>query len=348
MEALTFQGVGVVRIAAVPEPRISHPRDAIVAVTLAGVCGSDLHAYHGRERGLDPGTVMGHEMVGRIVEVGAAVHGLAPGDRVACPFTTSCGACWYCAHGLSARCTEGQLFGWVSNRVGLQGAQAPRVRVPLADTTLLGLPDDLDDREALLLCDVLPTGHFGANQAGAGPGVAVAVLGLGPVGLCAIVAARELGAGPIHAVDTVPERLARASACGAVAVDARAGDPVAAIRDSTGGRGADAVIEAIGSPEAAALAWALVRPGGTIATVGVHHGPQFPFSPAQAYDRNLTWRIGRSPARSLMEGLIPLLRRQRAELGSLITHRLPLAEGPEGYALFDLKRDGCIKLVLAP
>ncbi|HKQ58636.1 MAG TPA: zinc-binding dehydrogenase, partial [Candidatus Eisenbacteria bacterium] len=126
------------------------------------------------------------------------------------------------------------------------------------------------------------------------------------------------------------------------------GDPVAAIRTATGGRGADAVVEAIGSSEAARLAFQLVRPGGTIATVGVHHEAQFPFSPAQAYDRNLTWRIGRCPARSLMEGLVPLARARADELAALVTHRLPLAEGVKGYQLFDKKSDGCIKVAFAP
>jgi threonine dehydrogenase-like Zn-dependent dehydrogenase len=348
VHALTWQGVGSIRAAAVPDPELRDPRDAIVQVTLAGLCGSDLHVYHGREPGLDHGTVMGHEFVGRVVLTGEAVRGLAAGDRVAAPFSTCCGDCYYCAHGLSARCVAGQLFGWVENGAGLEGAQAPFVRVPLADATLFPLPDDLGDPEALLLCDVLPTGHFGASQAGAAAGVSCVVLGLGPVGLAAVMAARALGATPILAIDTVPERLARAAGFGAVPVDPRSGDPAAAVRAATGGRGVDAVVEAIGSGEAARLGFELVRPGGTIATVGVHHEAQFPFSPAQAYDRNLTWRIGRCPARSLMESLVPLLRARAGDLAGLITHRMPLAEGERGYALFDRKLEGCIKVAFVP
>lgn len=348
MKALTFHGLRDIRYTEAPDPRILDPRDAIVRVEMAGLCGSDLHVYHGRETGIDPGTVMGHEFVGRIEALGGAVRGLGAGDRVACPFSTSCGACYYCAHGLSARCVSSQLFGWVESGVGLQGGQAPRVRVPLADGTLFRLPDDLDLPEALLLCDVLPTGDTCAAMAEVGPGRTVAVLGCGPVGLAAVLSARERGALRVFAVDSVDERLARAAAFGAVAIDLRRDDAIAIVRADTDGRGADAILEAVGSPQAARLAFDLVRPGGIISTAGVHHESAFPFSPAQAYDRNLTWRIGRCPARSAMEGLVPLVRRRRADLAALITHRLPLAEGADAYALFDAKREGCLKVAFLP
>ncbi|MGH7731446.1 MAG: alcohol dehydrogenase catalytic domain-containing protein, partial [Candidatus Eiseniibacteriota bacterium] len=199
MKALTFQGIRDVRYEETPDPRLEDGRDAVVRVELAGLCGSDLHVYHGRETGIDRGTVLGHEFVGRVLEVGAAVRGLAPGDRVACPFTTCCGTCHYCALGLSARCVAGRLFGWVQLGAGLHGGQAPLVRVPLADTTLFRLPDDVDLPEALLLCDVLPTGSYCATQAEVGAGRSVVVVGCGPVGLMAILAARERGAERIHA-----------------------------------------------------------------------------------------------------------------------------------------------------
>lgn len=348
MKALTFQGVEDVRYEEAPDPRLLHERDAVVGVELAGLCGSDLHVYHGREPGIDRGTVMGHEFVGRVIEVGPAVSGLTAGDRVACPFTTSCGACYYCSLGLSARCVSGRLFGWVQEGAGLHGGQAPFVRVPLADTTLFLLPDDVDLPEALLLCDVLPTGYYCATMAEVDADRSVAVLGCGPVGLMAILAAGERGAGPIHAVDAVDERLARAAALGASPIDLRRDDPIAIIHGETEGRGVDAVLEAVGSPQAGRLAFDLVRPGGIISAVGVHHESTFPFSPAQAYDKNLTWRIGRCPARSLMEDLLPLVRRRRDDLAALITHRLPLADGREAYRLFDERRDGCIKVAFAP
>lgn len=348
MKAITWQGLRDVRCSEAPEPRIADDRDAIVAVELAGLCGSDLHVWHGRETGLDAGTVMGHECIGHVAEVGTAVTRFHRGDRVAVPFTTSCGMCRFCASGLSARCVHGQLFGWVEKGRGLHGAQAARVRVPLADGTLCRIPGDLDARAALLLCDVLPTGQFGALQAGVGAGGTFAVIGCGPVGLMAIAAAREMGGERLYAVDAVEARLSFAARLGAIAVDARRESAREVVSAATEGRGADAVIEAVGSPEAGRLAWELVRPGGTIAAVGVHHEAAFPFSPAQAYDRNLTYRIGRCPARSLMEGLIPLAQRKAAALAELVTHRLTLEAGVEAYAAFDVKRDGCIKVAFEP
>ncbi len=346
VKALTFQGVGGIRVDEVPDPVIAHERDAIVEVELAAICGSDLHVYHGRETGLDPGTVMGHECVGRVVTTGAGVEALKVGDRVACPFTTSCGGCFYCTSGLSARCTTGQLFGWVRNGMGLQGAQAQLVRVPLADTTLLKLPDDLPAAEALLLCDVLPTGYHCARMGEVSAERATVVIGCGPVGLMAIAAARELGAERLFVVDTIEERLVLGAGFGATAIDARREDARGVVRAATGGRGADAVLEAVGSLDAARLAFELVRPGGTIAVVGVHHEAGFPFSPPEAYDMNLTWRIGRCPARSLMDELVPLVRRRGRELARIFTHRLPLAEGVRAYEIFDGKLDGCIKVAL--
>jgi threonine dehydrogenase-like Zn-dependent dehydrogenase len=348
MNALTYQGIHRVEFGSAPEPALVDDGDALVEVELAGLCGSDLHVWHGRETGLDPGTVMGHECVGRITAIGPAVRRFAIGDRVAVPFTTCCGACHYCRIGLSARCVAGQLFGWVQSGTGLHGAQAQRVRVPFADATLCHVPADLDERAALLLCDVLPTGHYCAMLAGVDAEGTYAVVGCGPVGLMAILAARELGARRIYALDTVDERLGFAARLGATPIDARRGSPTSVLKEATGGRGADAVLEAVGSPEAGRIAWNLVRPGGTIAAVGVHHEAAFPFSPAAAYDRNLTYRIGRCPARSLMEGLIPLALRRAADLNALVTHRVPLSGGTEAYAMFDARRDGCIKVALEP
>jgi threonine dehydrogenase-like Zn-dependent dehydrogenase len=348
MKALTYHGVHRVRHEDAPDPALRHPTEAIVEVELAGICGSDLHVYHGRETGLDDGTILGHEFVGRVVATGAEVNGFVSGDRVACPFSTSCGVCYHCTLGLSARCSAGQLFGWVQGGVGLHGGQARYVRVPLADATLCHLPEDVGWEAALLLCDVLPTGHYCASMAGVTAGGSYAVIGCGPVGLMSILAARELGAQRLYAIDTIDERLAFAARLGATPVDARRSDVSRVVRRATEGRGADAVLEAVGSPEAGRLAFELVRSGGTISAVGVHHETAFAFSPAQAYDRNLTYRIGRCPARSLMEGLLPLARGRQADLVAVFTHRLPLANGPEAYELFDRKRDGCIKVALAP
>jgi threonine dehydrogenase-like Zn-dependent dehydrogenase len=348
VRALTFHGPRSVVAERVPDARLESPGDAVVRVALAGICGSDLHVYHGREVGLDPGTVLGHEFVGEVVEIGAGVRSLRPGDRILSPFSTCCGDCFYCRGGLTARCEAGGLFGWVQDGVGLQGAQAELVRVPLADTTLVRVPEGVSDEEALLLGDVLPTGAFCARMAGVREGGSYAVIGCGPVGLMAAVAAREMEAGTVHAIDSVPERLALAARFGARAIDARSEDPVEVVRSATAGRGADAVLEAVGSPEATRLAIDLVRPGGTIAIVGVHCEPAFPFSPSRAYDLNLTLRVGRCPARAILGDLVPWVTARRHDLAAVISHRLPLDDGPRGYAIFDRKEDGCTKVVLRP
>lgn len=346
MKALTFQGVRSLRFEDVPDPTIENDGDAIVGVDIAAICGSDLHPYHGREPGLDVGTVMGHEFAGRVVATGRAVRSLHVGDRVVSPFTTSCGRCFYCSEGLTSRCVSGQLFGWREGGLGLHGGQASLVRVPFADTTLFAVPEDLPLELALLLGDTLATGYHCAKMAGVSRKGVYAVIGCGPVGLMAVLSAGELGADKVFALDNVAERLARAAELGANAIDVAAQDSRLWIREATQGRGVDGVLEAVGSPEAGALAFDLVRPGGTISVVGVHHESVFPFSPAQAYDKNLTFRIGRCPARGLMEALMPLARRRGADISGILTHRVPLSSGVEAYDLFDRKRNGCIKVAL--
>jgi threonine dehydrogenase-like Zn-dependent dehydrogenase len=347
MRALTFEEVRQIGYSSVPDPEICEPGDVIVRVEAAGVCGSDLHVYRGLETGLDPGTVMGHELVGEVVEVGRGVRLFQPGDRVVSPFTTNCGACFYCRSGLTARCVHGQLYGWVEEGKGLQGAQAELVRVPLADATLVRLPEGTPAETALFAGDNLATGWYGAESAQAGPGRVVAVVGCGPVGLMAVLAAHELGAERVFGIEALPERLALAEHWGATAIDWR-DDPAGRIRDATEGRGADAVVEAVGSQQSTRLAFDLVRPGGTIAALGVHTETHLAIAPAEIYDKNLTYRAGRAPARTYMEKLLPLIRSGRYDLGTLISHRLPLSEGPRGYDLFDRKLEGCTKVVLRP
>lgn len=347
MKAVTYHGPADFRVERVADPGLLSPTDVILRIELAAICGSDLHVWHGREVGLDPGTVMGHEFLGEVVEVGESVTRFRRGDRVVSPFSTSCGTCFQCTHGLPARCTAGQLFGWVERGAGLQGGQAELVRVPLADSTLMVLPDDLAPEAGILLGDVLSTGHHCAVLAGIGPGSECAVIGCGPVGLMAVLAASELGAERIFALDSVPERLQRAERFGAIPVDVAGQDPWQLIGSATEGLGLEAVLEAVGSADAGRLAFQLVRPGGTIAVVGVHHEAAFSFSPGQAYDKNLTYRIGRCPARRYMEQLVPLARRREEDLRALFTHRVRLADGPEAYRLFAERRDGCVKVAFA-
>ena len=350
MRAILYHAPHDVRFGESPEPVLEDERDAIVRVEVAGLCGSDLHVWHGRETGLDVGTIMGHEFAGTVVQAGRDAA-WRTGDRVVAPFSTSCGTCFFCLEGLTARCEKGRLFGWVEGGVGLHGGQAERVRVPLADATLMPAPADVPLEVALLLGDVMATGWHAAKAATVLHDRAVAVLGLGPVGLCAVIAAIEQRAQRVLAFDTVPERLAFAATLGAE-VHALTGGPEesrdrarAAVRVATLGRGVDAVLECVGSPAATRLAFDLVRAGGVISAVGVHHEAAFPFSPLEAYDRNLTYRIGRCPARAYDVELVPVLAKHAATLAKLITHRVPLEQGPEMYRTFDEKRDGVMKVV---
>ncbi len=348
MRALTFQDIESVVAETMADPDLESPHDAIVRVQLAGVCGSDLHVFHGRETGIDPGTAMGHEFVGEIVETGGAVRRLRQGDLVASPFTTNCGECEPCRSGLTARCLRGQLFGWRQEGNGLHGAQAELVRVPLADSTLVRIPQGVSAENALLAGDVLSTGYYCAQQAEIQAGQVAVILGCGPVGLMAILAARRLGAERIFAVDRLPERLHLATRFGAEALDFSESPPAESVLPATGHLGAHVVLEAVGSPESSRLALELVRPGGTISAVGVHTAAQFAFSPVEAYDKNLTYRIGRCPARQLMDTTLQLLAESDLDPAVIISHRLPLVEGARAYELFAGRRDGCTKAVLIP
>ncbi|MGH7494004.1 MAG: alcohol dehydrogenase family protein [bacterium] len=348
MHALTFHGKEKVSFETVPDPKILSPTEVILKTRVAGICGSDLHVYQEREKGLDHGTVMGHEVAGEILEAGREVRQFKKGDLVVAAFTTNCGRCFYCQIGLTCRCEAGQLFGWVQNGAGLQGVQAEYVRVPLADSTLLALPDEIPLEEALFLGDILATGYFCAAQAQIEPAGTYVVIGCGPVGLMTIAGAREHGAEKIFAVDALPERLQLAAHFGAAPIHLQKDDPLQAVRAATHGRGADAVMEAVGNPAAQKLAYELVRPGGMISVAGVHTSPHFAFSPAEAYDKNITYRAGRCPARHYMPRLLPILRSRKYDLQRIISHRLPLRGGVEGYRIFDQKLQSCTKVVLMP
>jgi threonine dehydrogenase-like Zn-dependent dehydrogenase len=349
MQAITFRDVEQLQLQQLPDAGLLEPGDAVVAVHAAGICGSDLHPYLGRERGLDDGTVMGHEFVGRVVAVGREATSLRIGDRVVAPFTTSCGGCPMCQRGLTCRCVRGQLFGWVQDGRGLHGAQAEYVRVPLADTTLVQVPPGLeDDAVALLAGDVLATAMFGAELAGVRPGDAVAVVGCGAVGLLAIRAALARGAGTVVALDSVRSRLALAERFGATPVNVAEEDAVARAREATGGLGVDGVIEAVGSPEATRLAAELSRPGARIAALGVHTEPHLALSPGELYDRNLTYAAGRCPARRLLPDALEVAQRDVALLRELVSHRLPLDAGIDAYRRLAAREEGWAKVVLLP
>jgi threonine dehydrogenase-like Zn-dependent dehydrogenase len=348
MQGLTFQGPRIIECSTVNDPQLSQPSDAIVKISLASICGSDLHVYHGREEGQDHGTVMGHEFVGVVEEVGPHVMKFKKGAKVLSPFTTSCGECFYCSIGLTCRCEKGNLFGWIHNGHGLQGAQAAYIRVPMADTTLLPLSADLSEKKGLLLGDVFATGYFCAENASVNPKGVYVVIGCGPVGLMAIIAAKHLGAHTLFAVDFVADRLSTAEEFGAAALNPTLIDVKQEIFNVTEGRGADAVMEVVGNDKSLKLAIDLIRPGGIISSVGVHTEKNFSFSPGKAYDKNLTYKSGRCPAKHYAEKLLRGGVPQRYAIEKIITHEFGLADGARAYETFDKKLDKCIKAVLIP
>ena len=348
MKGVSFQAVGDVETIEMADPEIQDPRDAIIKVSLAGLCGSDLHPFFGREKGLDVGTVMGHELVGEIVELGtsaSADSNLSIGDRVFAPFSTNCGDCFYCQIGLTSRCDAGQLFGWRQDGLGLHGCQSELVRVPLAAGTLVRLPEAVSNEEALLLGDNLSTGYYCASMADIRSEGVYVVIGCGTVGQLCILAARDLGATKIYALDLVKDRRLQAEALGAVGLEPDE-SAVAEINAATSGRGADAVMELVGLPDAQALAYRLLRPGGVMSVIGCHCTPDFAFSPVDAYDKNLTYRTGRCPARSFMEPLMQKVIDGDYDLGGFVTHRFRIEDCKEAYDVFSNRKDGCIKAAL--
>lgn len=348
MKALTFTGLQSISYETIADPAIIAADDVIVKVRQCAICGSDLHVFYGREQGIDHHTVMGHEFSGEIVEAGRNVKTLKKGDVVMSPFTTSCGKCFYCLRGLTCRCVNSQLFGWVEHGQGLQGGQSEYVRVPMADSTLVKIPEGISTDEALMMGDILSTGFYSAKQANIKPDETQVVIGCGPVGLMAVIGAVYYGSEKLFAIDTIPERLAMAKKFGAITIDASKEDAVEKIKEVTDGRGADAVMEAVGNSGAGKLAYDLLRPGGIISAVGVCNDQHLAFTPVQAYNKNITYTVGRCPARAMMDELTPFVQNKAVDFTSIITHRMKLNEGVRGYDIFANKKDNCLKVVLEP
>ncbi|MEA5519334.1 zinc-dependent alcohol dehydrogenase [Limnoraphis robusta] len=255
MKAVVFHGVGDIRLDNVPEPKILKPNDAIVKLTASAICGTDLHMIRGTMPGMKPGTILGHEGVGIIEEIGSDVRNLKVGDRVVIPSTIACGYCSYCRSGYQAQCDNANpngmqagtaFFGGPEMTGPFDGLQAEWARIPFANAGLVKLPEEVDDDQAILISDIFPTGYFGAELAEIVPGDTVAVFGCGPVGQFAIASAMLLNAGRVLAIDNIPSRLEMARAQGAEVIDFNAEDPVEAIRRLTGGIGVDRAIDAVG------------------------------------------------------------------------------------------------------
>ncbi|KAL8284226.1 hypothetical protein RQP46_004975 [Phenoliferia psychrophenolica] len=324
----------------VPTPTIEQDSDVIVKVLVSALCGSDLHIYRGHQK--PPyGYVMGHEMAGHVVSVGAAVKDFKVGDKVVSPFTISCGSCYYCTRGWTCRCEKSLLYG--SGK--LPGTQAEYVRVPLADSTLFIAPPDIADKNLVLMADIIPTGLFAAKSAwdilneAERKGAVCVVLGCGPVGLCAITAATQRFK-TVYAIDGVAERLVLAKAHGAIPLNLNE-DPQGVIAKLEAG-GADAVLELVGSPDAVLLAIELARIGGVVISSGVHtHNIDMPAQ--HLYNKNLRFQFGRCPARALFAEALELLRKvstQSDVFDGFVEASVPLSEAPKYYKLFNDRKIG--------
>lgn len=349
MKAIVLKEIGSVRLEDMDPPRILDPGDVIVKVTTAGICGSDLHIIHGRDPGIRTGTIMGHEFAGVVQEAGGGVTGVRAGDRVLAPFTVNCGECFYCRRQLPARCIRSLGFGFITESgAGLHGAQAELVRVPLASSTLMKIPPDLADEEVLFLGDVFSTAYSCAENASIRKGDVVVVTGCGPVGLLCVKSAMLFEPAVVFALDTVEYRLEKARSFGAVAIRPDAQRLPDMILEATDGRGADAVLEAVGSPLALDLALRLIRPCAIISIAGYHTETSYAFPIQYAYTKNLTLKIGRCNAGHYMRKLLPLVAGRRVTVTDIITHVLPLQDGVRGYDIFGHRVENAVKVLLKP
>jgi len=393
MKALTWHGKRDVRIDTVADPSIKEPTDAIIRVTSSGLCGSDLHLYELFGPFIDEGDILGHEPMGIVEEVGSQVSHIKPGDRVVVPFNISCGECWMCAQGLQSQCeatqvrehgTGASLFGYTKLYGQVAGGQAEFLRVPQAQYGPIKVPEGPPDERYLFLSDVLPTAWQAVEYANVPAGGTVAVLGLGPIGQMAARIALHRGAERVFGIDRVPERLTMAARHGVDVFNlTEHPDITADLRQRTGGRGPDSVIDAVGmeahgsAPAKAAQAFVgllpdviagklmeragidrlaallagieIVRRGGTISISGVYGGMLDPLPMLTMFDKQLTIRMGQANVKRWIDDLLPLLG-DDDPLGveDLRTHRVPLAEAPAAYAMFQKKQDGAIKVVFAP
>lgn len=390
MKALTWHGKGDMRCESVPDPTIEDSRDAIIKVTSCAICGSDLHIYDGVIPTMEHGDIVGHETMGEVVEVGSGASSkLKVGDRVVIPFTISCGDCFFCKRGFYSGCERSNpnremasklwgnspagLFGYSHLLGGFSGGQAEYIRVPYADVGPIKVPDGMTDEQVLFLSDIFPTGYMGADFCEIQGGETIAVWGCGPVGQMAIRSAFLLGAERVIAIDTVPERLAMARACGAITLDFHQEDIYDRIMDLTRGRGVDASIDAVGTEADAAASFDSVvdriktatfmgterphvlrqaihctRNFGIVSIVGVYGGFVDKMPMGSAINRGLTFKMAQTPVQKYLPLLMERIQKGEIDPSFVITHTAPLEDGPELYKTFRDKKDGCIKVVLKP
>jgi threonine dehydrogenase-like Zn-dependent dehydrogenase len=393
MKAVTWHGKRDVRVEDVPDPAIKEPTDAIVRITSSGLCGSDLHLYEVLSPYMAEGDVLGHEPMGVVEEVGSDVTNIRPGDRVVVPFQIACGSCFMCTQGLQTQCETTQvrdegmgaaLFGYTKLYGQVPGAQAEYLRVPQAQYGPIKVPEGPPDDRFVYLSDVLPTAWQAVAYADVPPGGTLAVLGLGPIGDMATRIARHRGVGTIIGIDLVPAQIERARTHGVHALDLRTDDVVEAVRSLTGGRGPDAVIDAVGmeahgSPVGKAaqtmagllpdpvarkmiekagidrlaalhLSIELVRRGGTVSLSGVYGGQADPMPMMTMFDKQVQLRMGQANVRRWVDDIVPLVTGDEDPLGveGFATHHVPLSEAPRAYEIFQKKKDGAVKVVFTP
>lgn len=388
MRALTWQGVNRLSVETVPDPVVVNPHDVVLQVRRSSVCGSDLHFLGGYLPTMREGDVIGHEFVGDVVEVGPEVHRVGIGDRVVVPSFIGCGSCWHCAHDQWSLCdnthpkpelqevalgypTAG-IYGYTHAFGGYAGSSAEFVRVPFADQNCFAVPEELTDDQAVFVSDAAPTGWMGADFANIGPGDTVAVWGCGGVGLMAQNAARIMGAGRVIGIDLLPERLDLAREVGSEVVDLRTVDSLQeTLRDMTGGRGPDSCIEAVGMeaegrgvqgaydkvkqavrletdrPTPLREAVMACRKGGTLSVIGVW-GLLDKFPMGAVMNKGLTVRSAQQHGQAYVPTLLEHVASGELRTDLLATHVMPLEEGPQGYAMFKDKSDGCVRAVFAP
>ncbi len=378
MLALTYQRPGKVKMLQKPMPSIEHPNDAILRVTRAAICGSDVHIFHGMLPDTRVGCTFGHEFTGIVEEIGPSVRNLKVGDRVLVPFNISCGSCFFCKKGLYGNChstnpnsTVGTgIYGYSHTTGGYDGGQAEYVRVPFSDVGPLLIPDGMDEEDALLLTDVAPTGYQAAEMADIKEGQTVVVFGAGPIGLMAARCAWLFGAGRVIVVDHLDYRLefAKKFAFAETVNFMEHDDIVVHLKRITDWLGADACIDAVGceakgdllntvtgklmlqAGSPTAMDWAInsVRKNGVVSIVGVYGPPYNTVPMGSAMNKGITIRTNQANVKRYLPRLCEHVLAGTLSPKDMITHRLPLEETPEGYHLFSKHLDGCIKTVIVP
>jgi threonine dehydrogenase-like Zn-dependent dehydrogenase len=339
MKASVFKGAHNIEYSEVPTPQIQTPKDAIIKVKATALCGTELHMYRGDVIPKKAGYITGHEFNGTVVSVGDDVHDFKPGDDVLCTFTSQCGECWACQDGLSSSCVESKVFGtWA-----LDGGQAEYVRIPFADHCLFPLPDGMNRTTALLMSDIFPTGWlcvhnyfkkvlFDKERIGRD---IILQLGAGPVGLCCVAAAKEMGVNHLYIADTVESRLAQAEKLGAIPINMNEIKDVSEyIKSKTNGRGADAIFEVVGNAAALRLAFDSVRSAGFISSIGYHHEP-LPMDGLECYLKNISLQFGRCPVRSIFGDSFEVFQRVADKFDGFVDREMPLSEVSDAYDLFD-------------